>query len=79
MENPFNKNHNTAIAVTLAAGAVTASSLAWLYFTESGASTRQSIWHKVKDEAKNLAAGIISNKTGIHKQTLKKVADHVVK
>jgi len=79
MENPFNKNHNTAIAITLAAGAATAGSLAYLYLTENGAATRRSVWHKVKDEAKNLAAGIISNKTGIRKHLVKKVADHVAK
>lgn len=79
MENPFVKKDNTSLYVAIAAGAVALSAVAYLYLTESGEETLKSIKHKIKDEAKNLAAGVLSDKTGIHKDTLKKVADHVVK
>jgi hypothetical protein len=79
MKNPFEKKDNSTLIVAIAAGALTAGVLAYLYLTESGASARSSISHKAKDGAKNLAAAIISDKTGIHKHTVKKVADRVVK
>jgi hypothetical protein len=79
MKNPFVKQDNTALIVAIAAGAVTAGAIAYLYLTESGAQARENIFHKIKDEAKNLASGFISAKTGIHKHTVKKVADHIVK
>jgi len=78
MENPFSKNKPT-LTIAVAVAAVTAGALAYLYLTENGATARSSIKHKLKDEAKNLAAAFISSKTGIHKHTLKKVADHLIK
>jgi hypothetical protein len=79
MKNPFEKKDNSTLIFAIAAGALTAGVLTYLYLTESGASARTSLAHKVKDEAKNLAAALISDKTDIHKHTVKKVADHVVK
>ena len=67
------------LIVTLFAGAVIAGTIAYLYLTESGAGARKSLKHKLKKEGRDLAAGIISDRTGIKKKTLKKVADHVVK
>lgn len=79
MKNPFEKKHNTGIVIIIAAAAVTAGTLAYLYFTENGQETRKSLKHKLKDEAKNMASGFISKKTGISKRTIKKVADHISK
>jgi hypothetical protein len=79
MKNPFEKKDNTTLVIAATAGALTLGALAYLFLTESGSNTWNSIEHKVKDGAKNLAAAFISDKTGIHKKTVKKVADHVVK
>ncbi len=79
MKTLFKEKNNTTLVLAIAGGTVAAGTLAYLYLTESGASARAGIFHKIKNEAKNLAAGIISNKTGIHKQAVKRVADHVVK
>ena len=79
MKNPFEKEDNTALIVALAAGALVAGALAYLYLTESGNETIESVKHKIKEQAKDLASGFISNKTGVHKGTVKKVADHIVK
>jgi len=79
MKNPFEKQDNTGLIALAAAAAIAAGTLAYLYLTESGGEVRKSIRHKLKDEAKSLAAGAISKKTGVKKQTLKKVADYIVK
>jgi hypothetical protein len=79
MKNPFEKEDHSGVIVAVAAGALVAGALAWLFLTESGSEAIRSVKHKIKDEAKDLASGFISNKTGIKKRTVKKVADHVVK
>ncbi|MFC0514260.1 hypothetical protein ACFFGT_08620 [Mucilaginibacter angelicae] len=78
MKNLFKKEDNTRLIVAVAAGAVLAGTLAYLFLTESGGEVIQSIKHKLKDEAKDLASGIVSDKTGVKKKTVKKVADHIV-
>ena len=79
MKAIFKENNNTALALSIAGGAITAGAAAYLFFTKSGASFRANLFHKLKDEAKNKATGIVSDKTGIGKKTVKKVADHVIK
>ncbi|WP_121812342.1 hypothetical protein [Mucilaginibacter kameinonensis] len=79
MKNPFKKEDNTGLIVAVAAGALVAGALAYLFLTESGAEVIRSIKHKLKDEAKNLASDVVSAKTGIKKKKIKKVADHIVK
>jgi predicted RNase H-related nuclease YkuK (DUF458 family) len=79
MKNPFEKEDHTGVIVAAAIGAAAAGTLAWLFLTESGNDVIQSIRHKLKDEAKNIAADLISHKTGVRKRTVKKVADHIVK
>ncbi|OKS86495.1 hypothetical protein [Mucilaginibacter polytrichastri] len=79
MKNPFKKESNTGLVVLLSVVVVGAGAAAYLYLTESGASTNKAVKHKLKDEAKNLAAGFISKKIGISKKTIKKLADHLVK
>ena len=79
MKKPFKKQDNTGLIAVVAIGAVAAGALAYLYLSEGGSKARGSIKHKLKDVAKNLASGLISDKTGIKKKTVKKVADQVVK
>jgi len=79
MENPLKKEDNSQLIVMIAAGAVVAGALAYLFLTESGDEVLESIKHRIKDKAKDLAADVISNKTGVKKHTVKKVADKVVK
>ena len=78
MKNPFKKEDNTALIIAVAAGAALAGVAAYLFLTESGSEVISSIKHKLKDEAKDLASGIVSDKTGIKKKNVKKVADHIV-
>lgn len=78
MKNPFeNESHKGIIAGVVIGGAL-AAGLAYLFFTEDGEETLDGLKHKVKDIAKNFAAGIISDKTGMDKSTVKKAADVVV-
>jgi hypothetical protein len=79
MKNPFEKKDNTVLILALFGGIAIAGTLAYLYLTESGADTRESLKRKLKREGRDLAAGVISKRTGIKKKTLKKVANHVVK
>jgi hypothetical protein len=77
MKNPLNKEDNTQLIVMIAAGAVVAGALAYLFLTESGSEVLESVKLRIKDRAKDLAADFISDKTGVKKHTLKKVADHI--
>ena len=79
MKNPFQNEDNTGLIVAFAIGAVTVGALTYLFLTESGSEVIRSVKHKLKDEGKELASGIVSKKTGIKKRTVRKVADHIVK
>jgi hypothetical protein len=79
MKNPLKKEDNTQLIVLIAAGAVLAGALAYLFLTESGGEVLESVKHRIKDKVKELAADVISDKTGVKKHTVKKVADKVVK
>lgn len=79
MKNPIEKQDNTVLIVAVTIGAIAAGTLAYLYLTEGGSEVRSSIKHKFKDRAKDLASGIISDKTGIKKKKIKKTADQIVK
>jgi hypothetical protein len=79
MKNPFKKQDHTGLIVAVAIGAAATGVVAYLYMTEGGSEVRGSIKHKLKDVAKDLTSGLISDKTGVKKKAVKKVADHVVK
>jgi len=78
MKNPLEKKKNTGfVAATSIIAAVSAGALAYLYLTEGGSEVRNSVSHKLKDEFKNIVSNFISGKTGVSKDTVKTVADHV--
>ena len=77
MKNPFEKEKNTGLIGGLLIGGVVAAGLAYLFLTEDGERVLESIKHKVKDMAKDLAAGVISDKTGLEKSTVKTAEDVV--
>ena len=79
MKNPFKKEDNTGLIVAVAIGVVATGVLTYLFLTESGSEVIRSVKHKLKDEAKDLASGVVSKKTGVKKRIVKKVADHIVK
>jgi hypothetical protein len=64
--------------VIIAAGALVAGALAYLFLTENGQDIVESFKNNLKDKAKNLAAGAISDKTGIKKRWVKKATDQIV-
>lgn len=85
MKNPFVKQNNTALIVLGITGAAAAGALAYLYLTDSGNTTRNKISDTLSSEIdklaktftdsfKDLASGIISEKTNIPKKVF---ADHV--
>ena len=79
MKNPLEKEDHTGVIVLGVAAAIAAASLAYLYLTEDGGNTRRSLKHKIKDEVKDFASGIVSKKIGLSKKTVKKVADFISK
>jgi len=79
MKNPFEKKKPTGLIGGLVIGGVVAAGLAYLFFTEDGEEWLEGLKHKVKDMAKEMAAGVISDKTGFDQSTVKKAEDVVVK
>lgn len=78
MKNPFEKESHTGLIAGLLIGGVVAAGLAYLFFTEDGEETLTGLKHKLKDMGKDIAAGMLSDKTGINKSTVKKAEDVVV-
>lgn len=78
MKNPFEKQDNSAFIATVLIGSIAAGAIAYLYLTQSGSHARGGIKRKLKEKAKNAAAGAVSKKTGISKKLIKKAADHVL-
>ena len=79
MKNPFVKHDHTFLITAIAVGAAASGAYAWLYLTEGGSETRRELSAKFKELAKDIASDFISKKTSISKNTVKAVADHVVK
>ncbi|MGN6178396.1 MAG: hypothetical protein ACTHNW_04405 [Mucilaginibacter sp.] len=78
MKNPFEKDSHTGLLAGLLIGGVVAAGIAYLFFTEDGEETLAGLKHKLKDMGKDIAAGVLSEKTGIKKSTVKKAEDVVV-
>jgi hypothetical protein len=78
MKNPFQKENNSGLIATVVIGGIAAAALAYLFLTEEGEKVLESLKHKVKDIGKDMASGVVSDKTGISKKTVKKVADTAV-
>jgi gas vesicle protein len=78
MKNPFEKKSPAGLIAGIAIGGVVAAGLAYLFFTEEGEELLADLKHKLKDLAKDTAAGVISKKTGFDKTTVKKAQDRVV-
>jgi len=79
MKNPLAKQNNSSMIAAILIGSIAAGTIAYLYLTESGDHLLGDMKKKFKETAKDVASGAISNKTGISKKLIKKLADHVVK
>ena len=79
MKNPFEKKSNTGLIAAAVIGSITAAALAYLFLTEEGEELLAELTHKAKDMAKDVASGIVSDKTGIAKKSVKAAADVAVK
>lgn len=75
MKNPFEKENNNALIAAIVIGGIAAAALAYLFLTESGEEVLDNLKHKIKETAKDITSGIISDKTGISKKTVKTAAD----
>lgn len=78
MKNPFEKETHTGLIAGLVVGGVVAAGLAYLFLTEDGEEILVGWKHKAREAAKDIGSGIISDKTGINKKTVKKAADVVL-
>lgn len=79
MKNPFEKETHSGLIVGLVIGSIVAAGLAYLFFTEQGEEILAGWKHKAREAAKDIGSGIISDKTGINKKTVKKAASAIVK
>jgi len=75
MKNPLEKTNNNGLITAAVVGVLVATALAYLFFTDDGTEMLGNLKHKVKEGAKDIASGIVSDKTGISKRTIKKGAD----
>ena len=76
---PLKKRNHTRLIITAAVATVVAAGVAYLYLTEDGETMREDFHFKIKEGFKELASGLISNATSISKETVKKVADLLIK
>ena len=79
MKKLFEKHSNSGTIAAVLLGGVALGAVAYLYLTDSGKSKRGQFKKKLKEKGKQLAANVVSKKTGLSKKLVKKVADHVVK
>jgi hypothetical protein len=75
MKNPFEKTNNNGLIAAAVIGGLIAAVLAYLFLTDDGAEMLDNLKHKVKEGAKDVASGLVSDKAGISKRTVKKAAD----
>jgi gas vesicle protein len=68
MKNPFKKSDHTLIIAGIAIASVAAGALAYLFLSESGEETRESLKKKIKEIAKDAASGLINKKDKLTKK-----------
>ena len=78
MKNPFAKQDNTGVIVTVLLGGAALGVVAYLYLTDSGSDQRAKLKRTLKEKGKDWAAHAVSKKLGISKKLIKKIADGVV-
>ena len=79
MKNLFKENSNSSLIAGIVVGGVVAAGLAYLFLTEDGEELLYSLKHMIKDKAEDFASEVVSDRTGIKKQTVKRAADAVIK
>ena len=77
MKNPLKSESHTGVYIAIGAATVIAGAAAYLLLTEDGNKICNTVKEKTKDLARDLASNFISEKTGIHKKTVRKAADDV--
>lgn len=79
MNNPFKKETNTGLIAVIVIGSVIAAGLAYLFFTEDGEELLEGLKYRLKERIKDIASTVLSEETGISKQTVRKAADVAAK
>ena len=77
MKNPLKSESHTGVYIAIGAATVIAGAAAYLLLTEDGNKICNTVKEKTKDLVRDLASNFISEKTGIHKKTVRKAADDV--
>ena len=77
MKNPLKSESHTGLYIAIGVATVIAGAAAYLLLTEDGNKICNTVKEKTKDLARDLASNFISEKTGIHKKTVRKAAEHV--
>jgi hypothetical protein len=78
MKNPFAKEDNRGAIAAVLIGGVALGAVAYLYLTDNGKSQRGKFKKTLKEKGKEMATSAVSQKLGISKKLLKKLADKVV-
>jgi spermidine/putrescine-binding protein len=78
MKNPFVRESNSGMMAIIAASAVLAGCVSYLFFSRNGKKIKAGWKSKAKEKFENAASDIVSKKTGVSKKIVKKAADLVV-
>ncbi|UOE47912.1 hypothetical protein MTO98_26225 [Mucilaginibacter sp. SMC90] len=78
MKNPFEQKDSSALIDAIVAGAALAGGLVWLFLTESGGQALESWKTALKENGKDFAAELASDKTGVSKDITKPAVETVV-
>ncbi|MBL4676574.1 MAG: hypothetical protein JKY70_10280 [Mucilaginibacter sp.] len=74
---PERKNKSLLIGA-IAAGAVVAGGLSWLLFSERAKMFTGRVKENMKDQARDLAASLLTEKTGVGKDITRPAADAII-
>lgn len=78
MKNPLKGKNKRMLIGAIAAGAAVAGGLSWLLFSEGGKALTCRIKENMKDQAKDLAASVLSEQTGVTKDVTAPAADAMI-